>query len=212
MHGTFHLAALLCVAWLGALAGCGQPQSAAQSPAIVTAAVTPSEPAEQSPPAAQLQPAEPAAAQAAAPPAASSEASKGQRPPADRAPSRPGDAEKITFEDLNLGMQADTVFRDFMADPVKELIGKRVSLVGYMHGGQAAQRGIKEFILLKNTQCKFGPGGQADHLANVLLKTDHSVTFTPSPVKVEGTLKLSPFQGPDGNTWSIYTIEDAQIR
>src|SRR5439155_13930326 len=81
----------------------------------------------------------------------------GQRPPADRAPPRPGEAEKITFDDLNLGMQADVVFRPFMiSDRVKELEGRKVSLVGYMHGGQAAQKGIKEFILLKNTQCKFG--------------------------------------------------------
>ena len=28
----------------------------------------------------------------------------------------------------------------------------------------------------------------------------------------EGTLKLAPFEGPDGNTWSIYRLEDAQIR
>src|SRR3954449_4800065 len=90
----------------------------------------------------------------------------GQRPPADRGPTRPGDAEKITWDDLNLGMQADVVFRPFMADPVKHLEGKRISIIGYMHGGQAGQRGIKEFILLKNTQCKFGPGGQADHLAD----------------------------------------------
>jgi len=139
----------------------------------------------------------------------------GQRPPADRAPTRPGEAEKITWDDLNLGMQVDVGFRPFMLnenDRVKELEGRRISIIGYMHGGQAAQKGIKEFILLKNTQCKFGPGGQADHLANIVLQADHSTHFTPSPVKVEGTLKIAPFQGPDGNTWSIYRIDDAQIR
>jgi hypothetical protein len=144
----------------------------------------------------------------AAPPAA------GQRPPADRTPSRPGEAEKITWEDVNLGMQADVVFRPFMIEghPVQQLEGKRISIVGYMHGGQATQRGIKDFILLKNTQCKFGPGGQADHLANVILKDGAGTSFTPSPVKVEGTLKIEPYQGPDGNTWSIYRLEGAQIR
>jgi len=112
-------------------------------------------------------------------------------------------------------MQVDVVFRPFMLnenDRVKELEGKKISIVGYMHGGQAAQKGIKEFIILKNTQCKFGPGGQADHLANVILRADHSTHFTPSPVKIEGTLKIEPFQGPDGNTWSIYRLDDAQIR
>ena len=137
----------------------------------------------------------------------------GQRPPADRTPTRPGEAEKVTFEDLNLGMQADVVFRPFMlTDRVKELEGKRISIVGYMHGGQSSQRGIKDFILLKNTQCKFGPGGQADHLANVVLKDGTTTTFSPSPIKVEGTLTISPFQGPDSNTWYIYRIEGAQIR
>ncbi|HEY2414821.1 MAG TPA: hypothetical protein VGI40_21430 [Pirellulaceae bacterium] len=136
-----------------------------------------------------------------------------QRPPADRSTTKPGDAEKITWDDVNLGMQADVVFRPFMiSDRVKDLEGKRISIVGYMHGGQAGQRGIKEFILLKNTQCKFGPGGQADHLADVKLKADSSVLFTPSPIKVEGTLVLEPFQGPDGNTWSLYRLEGAQVR
>jgi hypothetical protein len=135
----------------------------------------------------------------------------GKRPRADRTPTRPGDAEKITFDDLNLGMQADVVFRDFMlTDRVKELEGKRISIVGYMHGGQAGQRGIDKFILLKNKECKFGPGGQADHLADVHLKQD--TKFTGGDVKVEGTLTIEPFQGPDGNTWSIYRLADAQIR
>jgi len=136
-----------------------------------------------------------------------------QRPPADRSITKPGDAEKITLDDVNLGMQADVVFRPFMmSDRVKDLEGKRISIVGYMHGGQAGQRGIKEFILLKNTQCKFGPGGQADHLADVKLKSDAAIPYTPSPIKVEGTLVLEPFQGPDGNTWSIYRLEGAQVR
>jgi len=139
--------------------------------------------------------------------------SQPQRPPADRSITKPGDAEKITWDDVNLGMQADVVFRPFMiSDRVKDLEGKRISIVGYMHGGQAGQRGIKEFILLKNTQCKFGPGGQADHLADVKLKPDSSIPYTPSPIKVEGTLVLEPFQGPDGNTWSIYRLEAAQVR
>jgi hypothetical protein len=147
------------------------------------------------------------------PAAAANPPATGQRPPADRAPRRPGEAEKITFEDLNLGMQADVVFRPFMlSDRVKELVDQRISISGYMHGGQSTQRGIKDFILLKNNQCKFGPGGQADHLANVVLRPGATTSFTPSPVKVEGTLKIEPFEGPDRNTWYVYRVEDAQIR
>jgi len=215
----------MSLACLSVLAGCGQAQSVAQTqPAGAAVAPSPapahesavgnSTSAQQSPDLADETAPTQAVPPAAAPPAAApTDAAKGQRPPADRGPSRPGDAEKITFDDLNLGMQADIVFRDFMiSERVHDLEGKRISIVGYMHGGQSAQRGIKEFILLKNTQCKFGPGGQADHLTNVILKPESSIAYTASPVKVEGTLKLAPFQGPDGNTWSIYTIEDAQIR
>jgi hypothetical protein len=162
-------------------------------------------------PVASAEPQTPPPTHAAAPPAPGDTA-KAKAAPADRTPTKPGDAEKITFDDLNLGMQADVVFRDFMVSPrVQELEGKRISIVGYMHPPET-QRGIKKFILLKNTQCKFGPGGQADHLADVSLRADHSTVFTPSPLKVEGTLKLAPFQGPDGNTWSIYRLEDAVIR
>src|SRR5262245_40473300 len=65
----------------------------------------------------------------------------GQRPPPDREPTRPGGAEKITFDDLIIGIQADIVFRPFMlSDRAKELDGKRVSIPGYMHGGVAATR------------------------------------------------------------------------
>ena len=136
-----------------------------------------------------------------------------QRPKADRTPTRPGDAEKITFEDIVLGMQADVVFRDFMlTDRAKELDGKRVSIAGYMHGGVESTRNIREFILLRNTECKFGPGGQADHLARVFLQADHKAKFTKDSVKVEGTLKIEPYVGTDGNTWSIYRLEDARVK
>jgi len=137
---------------------------------------------------------------------------QGQRPPADRGPSRPGEAEKITFDDLNLGMQADMVYRPFLLnDRVTELKGKRLSVVGYMHGGVDSAKNNTKFILLKNTECKFGPGGQADHLADVRLKDGEATRFTREAVKVEGTLKIMPYEGPDGNTWSIYRLEDAKI-
>jgi len=139
----------------------------------------------------------------------------GQRPPADRTPSRPGEAEKITFDDLYLGMQADVVFRPYMipkGSRVKELEGKAISLSGYMHGAQLSQRGIAKFVLLKNTECKFGPGGQADHLAQVILRDGTTTEFTNAPVKVEGILKVAPYEGADGNTWAIYNLEEARIR
>ena len=60
--------------------------------------------------------------------------------------------------------------------------------------------------MLKNTECKFGPGGQADHLLSVKMIPGEDTRFRDDPISVEGTLIIKPFQGPDGNTWSIYDL------
>ena len=98
------------------------------------------------------------------------------------------------------------VFRPFMlTDRAKELDGKRIRISGYMLP-DSKTKGIKQFVLLKNTECKFGPGGQADHLVNVLMTAGNDAKFREDPVSVEGTLTIKPFTGPDGNTWSIYDL------
>ncbi len=204
---------LLAIAVAG-FTGCDRPSAASPIEAR-TAVAEPATNEPESTPTETAKPAEHEDATQAKPASVAAEpapAPVAQRPPADRTVTRPGDAEKVTFEDLNLGMQADVVFRPFMiTDRVKDLEGKRISIVGYMHPPES-QRGIKKFILLKNTQCKFGPGGQADHLTDVVLKANSSTSYSPSPLKIEGTLVLEPFEGPDGNTWSIYRLESAQIR
>jgi hypothetical protein len=129
-----------------------------------------------------------------------------------RAPARAGEAEKISFDDLVIGLQADVVYRPWMmGDRPKELDGKKVRISGYMHGGADPVK-TKEFVLLRNLECKFGPGGQADHLANIYLKPGSTTEYPGKvPIKVEGTLKIEPFIGTDGNTWSLYRIEDAAV-
>ena len=125
---------------------------------------------------------------------------------------RQGDAEKITFDDLNLGMREDMVFRPFLVtDRVKGLDGTRVRITGFIHAGAAGTKGIREFVLLKNTECKFGAGGQADHLAMVYLTPGQTTKYQVEAVKVEGVLKVKPFEGPDGNTWSVYDLADAKL-
>ena len=134
------------------------------------------------------------------------------RAPADRGPTRPGDAQKITFDDLNLGMSQDMVFRPFLVtDRVKALEGTRVRITGFIHGGAAGTKGIREFVLLKNTECKFGAGGQADHLAIVYLTPGQTTKYQVEAVRVEGVLKVKPYEGTDGNTWSVYDLTDAKL-
>lgn len=122
----------------------------------------------------------------------------------------PSEIKEITFDDINLQIQADVVFRPWMLkDAVKALDGQRVRIVGYMLPG-AEIEGMTEFVLLRNTECKFGPGGQADHLIMVTLKEGETTSFRTRPVSVEGVLKINPYQGADGNTWSIYDLIEAE--
>jgi hypothetical protein len=111
----------------------------------------------------------------------------------------------ITFDDLKLEMEKDTVYDStLLTERVKELDGRRVRIRGFLYPGVFQQTGITQFPLIKNTQCKFGPGGQAHHIVLVELKHGLTTSFTVRPIAVEGVLTLQPWTGPDGNTWALY--------
>lgn len=140
-----------------------------------------------------------------------SDANPTARPKADRTPRKAGDPIRITFDNLIIGMQADIVFRDWMLkEDVKELEGQRVSITGVMHGAQATKK-TDYFVLLRNKECKYGKGGQADHLTEVNLSPNTKTTFTTATVRVDGVLRIEPKTGTDGNTWSLYILDDAKV-
>ena len=139
--------------------------------------------------------------------------SSSTRPLADREETKPGDAVKISFDDLILGMGKDDRFRPFMLnDRVKELAGQRVRISGMMHGGVESVDKNKKWVLLRNKECKYGPGGQADHVALVEMKEGVTAKYVDSTIRIEGVLHIEPFEGTDGLTWHIYKITDAQLR
>jgi hypothetical protein len=110
---------------------------------------------------------EPAVAEISAPAKEQPPEKKGRPAPADRSPVLPGEGERITFEDLIIGMPANVVYRPFMlTDRAKELEGQKISIIGFMHGGATGTR-IKEFVLLKNTECKFGAEERRDHFSYI---------------------------------------------
>jgi hypothetical protein len=45
----------------------------------------------------------------------------------------------------------------------------------------------------------------------VYLTKGETTKYQLEAVKVEGTLKVKPFDGPDGNTWSVYDLTDAKV-
>ena len=62
--------------------------------------------------------------------------------------------------------------------------------------------------------CCFGPGGQADHLVKVVLADGVVTSYTDKVIIVEGVLRVSPYRGPDGFTWSVYDLagDGVQLR
>ncbi len=119
----------------------------------------------------------------------------------------------ITFDDLELKMQLDSKFSpDLLTQRVRELDGERVSIKGFIYAaGVFQQTGIQRFPLVKNTQCKFGPGGLAYCVILVSLKEGVTTNFTLQPVTVEGILKVEPYEGPDGITWSVYRLVGERV-
>lgn len=204
---------LLAAAFLGLLAGCESPTlpviTPPSTPRAATAIVQTSR--ADLPESSQLAAAPPKETET--PPPAEKDGPPVRKPPTNRAPRRPGEPIPASFDILILGMQADMVFRDFMlSDEVRELDGQKIELTGYMNPFTENRAKESKFILLRNTECKFGRGGQADHLAEILLSEGVRTAYSVKPVTVVGTLRIVPKRGEDGNTWSIYTIENAVIK
>lgn len=132
-------------------------------------------------------------------------------------PVGPQTVKKITFDDLELKkMEPDDIFRlAHLEDDVKKLIGGKVRISGVIHAGTLmSNKNIKEFVMIINSECKFGRGGTAWHNIRVQLKDGPPLKYTTKPVTVEGDLKLSVFEGvgEDGKpaTWSIYVLVGKQ--
>ena len=192
------LLAVLVVSMLPAIPACAPSATAVDDESTTTAAATTDQPAvteETTPPTPPVEvepsPAEPVTVVA----------------PAD-------EMEIITFDELNLNMQPDVVFRPFfLTERVKQLDGRKIQIEGYIDGVSASSvKNLQEFVLLKNTECKFGPGGQADHLISVRMVDGKKTDFTSKVIQVEGILSIKPFEGPDGNTWSIYELSCDAVR
>lgn len=120
----------------------------------------------------------------------------------------------ISFDDLNLGMPEDSMFRERMLSyndgRAKELLGKVINIGGQMSPPDQL-KDLNEFVLLKNKDCKFGPGGQADHLIRVFMPPGKVVDYTDKVIYIEGRLTLNPFPVDGPSTWAIYDVEATNV-
>lgn len=129
-------------------------------------------------------------------------------------PVGPQIAKSITFDDLELKkMEPDDVFTaSHMEDSVRPLIGSKVRIKGVIHPGSTfTTKNIKQFVMVMNSECKFGPGGTAWHSIDVRIDDGPGVKFSTTPITVEGVLTMALFPGRGENgqpaTWSVYRLE-----
>jgi hypothetical protein len=119
---------------------------------------------------------------------------------------------RVSFDELNLQLKPDVLFREEMlTDEVRALVGRRISVSGVMWGGTEKPRGLERFVLMRNQPAKHGPGQPADWLVHVTLQPGETIDFTTQNVRVEGVFRIEPETGADGNTWSLYILDDATI-
>lgn len=121
--------------------------------------------------------------------------------------------EDITWERLDIGMEPDSVYQPWMlTTSIKVLEGKSVRIKGWMNGAVFQRSNIRNFFLMREKECPFGPGGQAHHAIEVVLEGKLRTDFTLDEITVEGTFSVVPMKGENGNTWSLYRISGTAVK
>lgn len=131
-------------------------------------------------------------------------------------PSFDGRASKngaISFDDLKFEMKKSERFkRAMLTDSVKELVGERLQIKGYIHPN-SKKREIKKFIFVRDDkECCFGPTAALYDCMLVSLAEGEKSKYSLRPVTVEGEFYLEEFNGPDGRVWAVYRIKNGVIK
>lgn len=128
-------------------------------------------------------------------------------------PAETDPATAVTFNDLNLNLEGDVAFKpEQLTNRAKELEGKRIRIGGVMHGNVEKPKENTKFVLLRNKGMHHGPGLPADQLILVEMQPPETIDLTTDTVQVTGILRIKPETGADGNTWSLYILEEATAK
>jgi hypothetical protein len=89
--------------------------------------------------------------------------------------------------------------------------GQKIRIRGYILP-TAQQRGIKQFVLVRdNQECCFGPGAALYDCILVDMKPGNTAEFTIRPIAVEGIFNIREFVL-DGKHLAIYQMEGETVR
>jgi hypothetical protein len=113
-----------------------------------------------------------------------------------------------TFDDIRFEIKPEEPFRRGMVTPaIEQLSGQRIRIRGFMLP-TAQQRGIREFVLVRdNQQCCFGPGAALFDCILVEMQPGQSAAFSIRPVAVTGKFAVNEFDAPDGRCLAIYHMD-----
>lgn len=115
----------------------------------------------------------------------------------------------ITFEDLKFEMkEGDKFERSMIDEKVEATIASPVKITGYL-SPSFKQDGIDEFVLMRNTECKFGRD-LPFHFVIVRLVKGQTTSYSVRPVTVEGSIRVEELTI-DGKTFAVYMMDSAKL-
>jgi hypothetical protein len=119
----------------------------------------------------------------------------------------------ITFDDIKFDMQKDEPFdRGMLTDRIEQLHGRDVRIRGYILPS-FQQRGITEFVLVRdNLECCFGPGAALFDCIVVHMEPGRDISYTVRPVSVEGTFAIEELKGAGGTHLAIFRMTGHRVR
>ncbi len=130
---------------------------------------------------------------------------------------------EINFDDLKFEINKDAAFDDkLLTNELKELVGKKVKLRGYILPSTLfKETNIEEFVLVRdNQECCFGPGAALFDCVIVKMMPGKTTDFVTRPVTVEGQFKIDTKsykypggKGPKGAShFAIFQIDGISVQ
>jgi hypothetical protein len=126
-----------------------------------------------------------------------------------RAGDRPYDK---SFDDLRFEMVVGAPFRrSMLTKEIEALVKQRIRIRGYILP-TPQQRGIKQFVLVRDNQvCCFGPGAALYDCILVEMQPGKTTEFSIYPVTVDGIFDVREFVV-DGKHLAIYHLEAESVK